>query len=227
MDMYSIGKTIEKIMEVGVEKEGLDEITSALKTILKTRKLESKSLKSSGTGMANNLEGLKRSQMNNIISKCKSEAVYQVIALLLDQYLLEDCEAWLSEKLGRSKVGDSEYNNLIWLQAKFYEKRGDYEKAINYYEQVLQIRLGIKNCDETRIAEVYNDLGNAYFLAQNLARAQDNATKALTIAKSKKDNTQQRGSYTTSGLIQFALNNYEKAIECFNLALEVSNDEIS
>jgi tetratricopeptide (TPR) repeat protein len=108
--------------------------------------------------------------MNNIISKCKSEAVYHVIALLLDQYLLDDCDVWLSEKLRQSKVEDSEYNNLVWLQAKFNDKRGEYERAITLYEQVLQLRIALK-FDELKIAEIYNDLGSVYLLAQNPARA--------------------------------------------------------
>lgn len=43
-----------------------------------------------------------------------------------------------------------------------YFAQGDYSKALEYFEEVLKIRLSVYGENHSRVASVYNDIGEIY-----------------------------------------------------------------
>jgi tetratricopeptide (TPR) repeat protein len=66
------------------------------------------------------------------------------------------------------------YNNLGWV----YNSKGEYDKAIDYYENELQINLNAFDGQHPNVATTYNNLGGAW-------DSKGNTIKLLTTMKKR------------------------------------------
>ncbi len=122
------------------------------------------------------------------------------------------------EKLTKS------YNNL----GLAYNNKGDYEKAIEYYQKALEIEESKLGRDHPDTALSYINLGTAYSNEGDYGKAIENYQKALEITESKlgKDHPDTAASYNNLGTAYLYKGDYNKAIEYHKKALEIRESRL-
>ena len=90
-------------------------------------------------------------------------------------------------------------------------KRGDYQKAIEYREKHLKIAKEIG--DRAQEGRAYGDLGNAYWSLGHYQKAIEYHENRLKIAKEIGDRAGEGAAYAHLGSAYNSMGDYQKAIE--------------
>ena len=109
------------------------------------------------------------------------------------------------------------YNNL----GVAYGNKGDYDRAIEYYQKALKIDLKKLDPEHPEVAIRYNNLGLAYGNKGDYDRAIEYYQKALKIALKKlgPEHPKVAISYNNLGLAYRSKGDYDRAIEYFQNAV--------
>ena len=116
------------------------------------------------------------------------------------------------------------YNNL----GLAYDSKGDYDKAIEYYQKSLKIGLKKLGSEHPDVATSYNNLGKAYESKGDYGKAIEYCQKALKIDLKKlgPEHPKVAGDYNSLGLIYKRRGGYGKAIEYYQKALKIDLKKI-
>jgi len=121
----------------------------------------------------------------------------------------------LSEKIDY-KWGISQASNTL---GAIYDYKGDYSKAIEYYQKSLKIKKERK--DEIGQAHTYINLGVVYSKQYDYTKALPHLLKALEIAKRLKDPYGIFGAYNNIGVLYKTQNKFDEAIKNYLNCLKV------
>ncbi len=111
------------------------------------------------------------------------------------------------------------YNGL----GNAYVSKGDYDRAIEYYNKVLKISLKTLGSEHPHVADVYNNLGLAYSDKGNHDRAIEYYNKALKIHLKTlgPEHPHVADVYNNLGNAYMSKGDYDRAIEYYNKALKI------
>jgi len=124
------------------------------------------------------------------------------------------------DRFGKNHVNTATaYHNL---GLAYFEIR-DYQKAIEYYSEALDIQLKISGEKHSNVAISYNCLGRVYYNMNNYKKAINLYDKALSIQLevSGEKNLHVAIFYNDLGNVYADISNYEKAIFSFKKALNI------
>ncbi|MCK5176302.1 MAG: tetratricopeptide repeat protein, partial [Candidatus Aenigmarchaeota archaeon] len=112
--------------------------------------------------------------------------------------------------------------NPIYLNAYglLLHKLGQYDKAIEYYNNSLKISFKIFEEDYLGVAQIYNNLGGAYKSKGEYDKAIEYLEKAVKILE--EDHPDVAVSYNNLGEVYRLKGEYDKAIEYLEKALKIS-----
>lgn len=105
--------------------------------------------------------------------------------------------------------------------AEVYHEQGAYDKAIEFYLQVLGLQENIK--DFVGIAETYNSLGNVYVLQENTEKGVDYYLKALNLYDSSQNIEGLATVYTNLGGAAYRESEYQTALDYHLQALSYAD----
>lgn len=109
------------------------------------------------------------------------------------------------------------YNNIGFG----YDKLGDYNNAMNYYQLSLEIKENILGTEHLSTATTYNNIGILYCELGDYEKALGQLQKVLTM-REKNPNTERYDiaiSYNSIGTVYFNLGDYDNALKYFQMAL--------
>ena len=111
------------------------------------------------------------------------------------------------------------YNNL----GLAYHHKGEYDKAIKYFEKSLNIELKALGEEHPNTAETYNNLGLAYHHKGEYDKAIKYFEKSLNIVKRVlgENHPYTAKTYNNLGMIYYSKGEYDKAIKYFEKALKI------
>jgi tetratricopeptide (TPR) repeat protein len=133
----------------------------------------------------------------------KAEELYK---FLLEQILDEDEKAFYYNQLGYVK-----------------DNQGDYEKAIEYYEQVLEIQQKTLPPNHPLLATPYGNIGCVYDNMGEYSKALSFYEKALEICQKTlpSNHPSLATSYNRIGSVYHSMGEYSKALSFYEKALEI------
>ena len=111
------------------------------------------------------------------------------------------------------------YNNI----GSVYSDKGDYDKALEYYNKALTIWKSKLGEEHTDVARSYNNIGLVYQAKSDYDKALKYFNKALAIQKAKlgEEHTDVARSYNNIGVVYYQKEDYDKALEFYNKALAI------
>ena len=114
------------------------------------------------------------------------------------------------------------YNNL----GLAYQQKGDYDKAIGYYQEALKIDLEQVGPEHPEVAIRYNNLGMAYEYKGDYDKAIKYYQKALRMGLEQLglEHPKVGLRYNNLGVVYHRKGDYDKAIEYLQKALEILFD---
>ena len=114
----------------------------------------------------------------------------------------------------------SAYNNL----GLAYDSKGDYDKAIEYYQKALKINLKKPGPEHPDVARNYNNMGEAYREKGDYDKAIEYYQKSLKInlKKLEPEHPDVAFNYNNLGLAYDSKGDYDKAIEYYKKSLEIN-----
>jgi tetratricopeptide (TPR) repeat protein len=110
------------------------------------------------------------------------------------------------------------YNNI----GAVYYDLGNYDKALEYYKQALEIQEKVLSKKHPYTADSYNNVGIVYCKLANYDKALEYHKQALGIREIvlSKEHPDTASSYYIIGLVYYNLDNYDKALYYLELAAE-------
>lgn len=113
--------------------------------------------------------------------------------------------------------------NQLRHLGRVYDSQGDYQKAEEYYQKVLEIRLNILGENHTETAISYNNLGNSYHSLGDYQKAKEYYQKALQIRLNilGENHPDTAISYSNLGNVCYSERDYKKAEELYLKALQI------
>lgn len=136
----------------------------------------------------------------------------------LENYLLA---VGIFERIGNKKWQAISLNKI----GVFYGKRNDYEPAIEKFNQVLKLRIELK--DSVGIASVNNNFGNIYRQLGNSALAKSYYEKSLHLGLLRKEQGDVSNVLSNIGLSEMEIGQYDSANYYFFQALAVRLNEVN
>ena len=132
----------------------------------------------------------------------------------------EEIETAIALERNSYKI-DSQYGNILHVL-------GDYDKAIEYHEKALKIRLNKLGEDHLSVATSYNNLGLSWNKKGNHDKAIEYHEKALKIRLNKldEDHPDIATSYNNLGSVWNDKGNYDKAIKYYDKALKIKLNKL-
>ncbi|CAF1117952.1 unnamed protein product [Adineta steineri] len=111
------------------------------------------------------------------------------------------------------------YNQLGYIK----HDQGNYEKAIWYYEQGLEIKQKILPSNHPSLATSYNNIGSVYDNMREYSKALSFYDKALKIRQKtlRSNHPDVATSYNNIGLVYETMGKYSKALSSHEKALEI------
>ena len=103
-----------------------------------------------------------------------------------------------------------------------YDSLGEYQQAIDYYQQSLVIAQEIG--DRSGIATSFNNLGNAYYSLGEYNKAIDYYQQSLVIAQEIGDRSGIATSFNNLGNAYYSLGEYNKAIDYYQQSLVIAQE---
>ncbi|MBS1650445.1 MAG: tetratricopeptide repeat protein [Bacteroidetes bacterium] len=115
---------------------------------------------------------------------------------------------------------------ILNLLGSIFQIKGEYLKAIEYYQQT--VNFGLKNKDDETLLKAYSNIGALYINIHDSNKALDYLTKGLDIAKKLNKQSSFSSIYNNVGLVYMNKFQYDKALEYFKQSLKIYeniNDE--
>lgn len=100
-----------------------------------------------------------------------------------------------------------------------FEAQGHYDEALEYYLRSLTIYGEIE--DNSKAFVPFNNIGNIYFIKGQYNDARAYYESSLDMEKFNNDLNGQANALHNIGMVEKAMNNYDKALETFNEALSI------
>jgi len=122
----------------------------------------------------------------------------------------------------KSKGLKSEMGNALQTQGVSFAIRNDYEKAIDYFTQCLEIVEEID--DKQGIASSLSNIGNIYKIQGEFDAAFNFYNRSLSIAREINDKESLASVYTNLGIIFRDQGNYSESIEHFTRGLKLNEE---
>jgi len=124
------------------------------------------------------------------------------------------------------KLGDTDLEiRFLNLFGTSYAIQSDFNNALNYFHQALDLAVKTKNYE--RIANAYNNLGNINYLSGNYKVALENFVEARNLYENIENSSMIISVQNSIGALYEELNNLEKAFENYKIAyqgfLEINN----
>lgn len=119
----------------------------------------------------------------------------------------------------QNKQGISNAYNRI---GNVYTFQNEHEKALEFYQKSLDIRLEIGY--SKGISNIYNNIAIVYFNQNQLGIALDYYYKALKESQQRNDKNDIAAYYSSVAVIYYNLNDYKNAIKNFTLSMELAKE---
>jgi len=105
-----------------------------------------------------------------------------------------------------------------------YHSKGDYDRALEYYEKALNIGKKIYGEEHPNIATNYNNIGLAYYNKGDYDRALEYYKKALNIYKKiyGEEHPYIATDYNNIGAAYNSKGDYDRALEYYEKALDIA-----
>lgn len=134
-------------------------------------------------------------------------------------YYLKECEKHILKMKDSVSVGSC-YNTM----AIAYDRFGDYDKAIHYYQLSLEYKKATKNPD--RHASVHANMAGIFLMTNQIKKAKESIDKALTICEGRCEDRRMKHVLKTAADVYGELQNFDKAYKYLNgyLALRDSSE---
>jgi tetratricopeptide (TPR) repeat protein len=135
-----------------------------------------------------------------------SEKAEQIYAMLQEQTTAESEKGRNYDKLGLAKY-----------------HRGEYEEALKFYENALEIYKRTPSPTDLNLASCYNHIGNVYVSMGDYSKALSSHEKALEIQQQSRplNHLDLGTSYNNIGNVYHKMGDYEKALSSHEKALEI------
>ncbi|NEP25621.1 MAG: tetratricopeptide repeat protein [Moorea sp. SIO3I6] len=108
---------------------------------------------------------------------------------------------------------------IAWAIATCYWKKEEYDKAIAFYQESLDINQQLGN--QKNVADLWSWLGVSYRLSENYKLAVDCQLKDLAIRQQLDDTPERALAYSLLGRIYEAWGKYDQAIAYYQQSLEI------
>lgn len=140
------------------------------------------------------------------------ESVYSIL-----NKSLAFCKEKLSE---RHRITAIAYNNI----GSYYNYKGDYNKAKEYYSKALEIRKYIFKPNHASIAHTYNNLGATYNYLSDYDKALECFEKSIKINKEHypENHIRYANLYCNLGVLYSNKNDSENALYYYNRSLKIN-----
>ena len=154
-------------------------------------------------------------------TKGKIEALHEIAWVNLQKGNIH-----IAERLFKQEIQEAEANNN--LKSKAYglnglgilaDYQGNYEKALTYHFQALEIRKKLNNPREIGVS--YSNIGFVYEIKGDNQKALEFHLKSFEIYKKIGAKKDMGYAYSDIGLIYSSLGNYEQALEYYFKSLEI------
>lgn len=135
---------------------------------------------------------------------------------------LKACEK--AVEVFRETGNKADLGNVLNTIGVIYKNWGDYEKAIDYYQQNLTIQESLG--DTMAMGYAYANIGNVYFyVGIDLDKALFNYDKSSKYFESKKQRTLAAQQRNSIGLVYKEKKDYNEALNSFNRALTIFKEQ--
>jgi tetratricopeptide (TPR) repeat protein len=114
------------------------------------------------------------------------------------------------------------YTASLTSLGNVYKSLGEYQKAIEFYQQSLAITREIG--DRGGEASSYNNLGNVYYSLGEYQKAIEFYQQSLAITREIGDRGGEGKSYNNLGIVYYSLGEYQKAIEFYQQSLAITRE---
>ncbi len=160
-------------------------------------------------------------QLPTITNDTSKARLYKTIAEEASWYDLSVAMKYAEEGMRhvekmKWKKGIAVFN---YLTGTIYSDKGDYTKAIEYFEKAYQLHL--ENADDFNAATTLNGIGAAYSRQSNADKATENYFAALALAERIGNADLQATCLNNIAIVYFDQNNFDKALEYNQKALEL------
>lgn len=130
--------------------------------------------------------------------------------------------AQLMYDLAQEENLDKEMTIALNIQGGSYLVRGQFEKALEYYERSLAISEKIS--DQQGMSKTLNNIGVANSYLGDYSRALDYHLRSLIIKEELSDKSGMAGSMNNIGLIYMNHGNYPRALDYFQRSLKIKEE---
>jgi tetratricopeptide (TPR) repeat protein len=156
--------------------------------------------------------------------KYHANALKQIAICQLELFLKDDALQSIEKAIAIYKQVNDEIGlvDSYNLKGNIYEKRTEFAKAIEYYNQALVLALKLDY--KAGLSLAYNCLGMTYYSVDNLDKAFENLQKSLEIDVSSKNKIGIARAYNNLGLLHDQKGDYQKSLECYNKAYSLYID---
>ncbi|CAF0790413.1 unnamed protein product [Adineta steineri] len=109
-----------------------------------------------------------------------------------------------------------------------HSNQGDYEKALLYYEQGLEIKQKTLSSNHPNMATSYNNIGTVYYKMGKYSKTLSFYEKALEIQQKtlSSNHPDLAASYNNIGLVYHDMGEYSKALSFYEKALEIQQKSL-
>ena len=154
-------------------------------------------------------------------------SAFLIIAILFSVLTVVRGKAWATGLTLWSDTLNKYPNNnrAVFYLGVTYSQKGDYKKALEYYEKALDMELkshGDENHSE--IAGIYLNIGMIWYNLRDYKKTVEYSEKSLALnlkTYGGEDFPQVAGAYVNIGVAWYALGDYAKALQYFEKAYSI------
>ena len=172
-----------------------------------------------GTANAADLDSLK-----SVLAESKGEDRVKILSTLFKEYLNNDpilAYSYVREALSLSRElgyrsGEARALNDIGV---IYRKRGNYDKALEYYVDAYKIYNQLK--EEDGLSMIYNNIGTIHSIKGNNEKALENFLSSYKLLQRTGNKERTIGSLNNIGNVYRQMGNLDEALKYYERALEL------
>jgi tetratricopeptide (TPR) repeat protein len=124
---------------------------------------------------------------------------------------------------------DEDLSNSYNIIGESFNRKGEYENALEYFNKCLDIREDIITNNQSDLAEIYKNIGNVLYRLEKYEEALDFDKKVLKIKESilKPGDRDLACAYMNIGSTTQALKQFDEALSYFKRCLEIREKKLS
>jgi Tfp pilus assembly protein PilF len=165
-------------------------------------------------GDATSLHTKQRKKINYLIKKAsvaKEKAQFSKAASILE------------EALEKSESSDKQYSLILNNLGSVNQAKGEYDKALSYYQKALSISINSENINGT-IAS-YNNLASTFERVGQLSQAEELYLRALELNEKNEDSQTKGKILQNLGALCQKMNRFEQSIKYYKAAEKIFKDQ--